>query len=145
MLRRDVALVGLNLNTGELRDFIFEETVPLDHKKRLQARPPQVIARDDACELIWRGGSRWGFNRDLLLNCNGEEFVIVNLTMWTSRTLRTVLTDQKPANGDAARVGRMADQLLCPLFSRTAHTGGDRRGLQVFGGSHLASASRVGR
>lgn len=95
MLRRDVALVGLNLNTGELRDFIFEETVPLDHKKRLQARPPQVIARDDACELIWRGGSRWGFNRDLLLNCNGEEFVIVNLTMWTSRTLRTVLTDQK--------------------------------------------------
>lgn len=94
-LMRDVAVVGLNLKTGELKDFIFQETVLLEPKKRVQVKPPQVIAEEDNCKLIWRGGSRWGFNRDLLLVCNGEDFVIINLTMWTSRTARTVEVDQK--------------------------------------------------
>lgn len=94
-LMREVAVVGLNNKTGELKDFIFQETVPLERKKHPRVQPPQVIAQADNCTLIWRGGSRWGFNRDLLLTCNGEDFVIVNLTMWTSRTPRTVEVDPR--------------------------------------------------
>ncbi|MDD5558776.1 hypothetical protein [Candidatus Methylomirabilis sp.] len=94
-LMREVAVVGLNSKTGELKDFTFQETVLLDSKNRPHIKPPQLIAKDNTCELIWRGGSRWGFNRDLLLTCNGEELVIINLTMWTSRTERKVVTDQK--------------------------------------------------
>lgn len=94
-LTRDVAVTGLNLKTGESRDFIFQETVLLERNKRPQVKPPQVIARGSNCELTWRGGSRWGFNRDLLLTCNGEDFVIINLTMWTARTARSVVVDQK--------------------------------------------------
>lgn len=93
-LIRDVAVVGLNSKTGELKDFRFQETVLLDHKKYPHANPPQVIAQENNCELIWRGGSRYGFNRDLLLRCDGESFVILNLAMWASRTPRTVVADQ---------------------------------------------------
>lgn len=102
-LKRDVAVVGLNLKTGELKDFTFTETVLLERKKRPSVKPPQIIAEENNCRLIWRGGSRWGFNRDLLLTCDGEEFVIINLTMWTSRTARTVVVNPKPANGHAAK------------------------------------------
>ncbi|MDE2322964.1 MAG: hypothetical protein KGL31_13805 [candidate division NC10 bacterium] len=94
-LMRDVALVGLNSKTGELKDFIFKETVLLERKNHPYVKPPQVIAEENNCRLMWRGGSRWGFNRDLLLTCNGEDFVIINLTMWTSRTARTVVVDSK--------------------------------------------------
>ncbi|VUZ85942.1 hypothetical protein MELA_02336 [Candidatus Methylomirabilis lanthanidiphila] len=94
-LTRDVAVTGLNLKTGESKDFIFEETVLLEPKKRPHVKPPQVIANENNCELTWRGGSRWGFNRDLLLTCNGEDFAVINLTMWTSRTARSVVVDQK--------------------------------------------------
>ncbi|MDE2181196.1 MAG: hypothetical protein KGJ40_10170, partial [candidate division NC10 bacterium] len=94
-LMRDVAVVGLNLKTGELKDFTFQETVLLERKNHSHVKPPQVIAEENNCKLIWRGGSRWGFNRDLLLTCNGEDFVIINLTMWTSRTARTVVVDPK--------------------------------------------------
>src|SRR5574337_1234782 len=94
-LNRDVAVTGLNLKTGELKDLIFQETVLLEPKKRPQVKPPQLIAGENGCELIWRGGSRWGFNRDLLLTCNGEDFAVINLTMWTSRTSRSVVIDQK--------------------------------------------------
>ena len=94
-LMREVAVVGLNSKTGELKDFTFQETVLLDRKNRPHVKPPQVIAKDGTCELTWRGGSRWGFNRDLLLTCNGEEMVIVNLTMWTSRVERNVVVDQR--------------------------------------------------
>src|SRR5574337_1170048 len=94
-LTRDVAVVGLNFKTWELKNFTFRETVLLERKKNTVVKSPQVIAKDNNCELIWRGGSRWGFNRDMLLTCNGEEFVIVNLTMWTSRTGRAVAVDQQ--------------------------------------------------
>ncbi len=94
-LMREVAVVGLNSKTGELKDFTFQETVLLDSKHRPHVKPPQVIAKDNTCELIWRGGSRWGFNRDLLLTCNGEDMVIINLTMWTSRVGRQVVVDQR--------------------------------------------------
>lgn len=94
-LMREVAVVGLNSKTGELKDFTFQETVLLDRKNRPHVKPPQVIAKDNNCELIWRGGSRWGFNRDLLLTCNDEDMVIINLTMWTSRAERKVVMDQK--------------------------------------------------
>lgn len=94
-LMREVAVVGLNSKTGELKDFTFQETVLLDSNNRPHIKPPQLIAKDNTCELIWRGGSRWGFNRDLLLTCNGEDLVIINLTMWTSRIERKVVTDQK--------------------------------------------------
>ena len=94
-LNRDVAVTGLNLKTGEFKDLIFQETVVLEPKKRPQARPPQLIARENGCDVTWRGGSRWGFNRDLLLTCHGEEFTVINLTMWTSRTSRSVVIDQK--------------------------------------------------
>lgn len=94
-LMREVAVVGLNSKTGELKDFTFQETVPLERKKHPHVKSPQVIAKENNCELIWRGGSRWGFNRDLLLTCNGEEFVIINLTMWTSRAERKVVVDQR--------------------------------------------------
>lgn len=94
-LMREVAVVGLNSKTGELKDFTFQETVLLDRNNRPHIKPPQVIAKDNTCELIWRGGSRWGFNRDLLLTCNGEDLVIINLTMWTSRTERKVMMDQQ--------------------------------------------------
>lgn len=94
-LVRDVAVVGLNVNTGELKDFTFEETVMLDRKKHPHVKPPQVIAKDSGCELMWRGGSRWGFNRDLLLTCNGEGMAIINLTMWVSRVGRQVVIDGK--------------------------------------------------
>lgn len=97
-LRREVAVVGLNLKTGELKDFTFEETVLLDRKKNSGVRPPQVIAQDNNCELVWRGGSRFGFNRDLLLTCNGEDMAVINLTMWTSRVGRNVVVDQKTGN-----------------------------------------------
>ncbi len=109
-LKRDVAVVGLNLKTGELRDFTFQETVLLDRKDRPHVTPPQVIAKDNTCELIWRGGSRWGFNRDLLLTCDGKEFAIINLTMWTSRTARTVVVD-KNTGKRTCRQGA-AEQLL---------------------------------
>ena len=94
-LMREVAVVGLNSKTGELKDFTFQETVLLDRKHRPHVKPPQVIAKDNTCELIWHGGSRWGFNRDLLLTCNGEDMVIINLTMWTSRVERKVVVDQR--------------------------------------------------
>ncbi|MDE2180872.1 MAG: hypothetical protein KGJ40_08505 [candidate division NC10 bacterium] len=94
-LIRDVAVVGLNLKTWELKDFTFQETVLLERKNHSHVKPPQVIAKENNCELIWRGGSRWGFNRDLLLTCNGEDFVVINLTMWTSRTARTIVVDPK--------------------------------------------------
>src|SRR5574337_2187483 len=94
-LTRDVAVVGLNFKTWELKNFTFRETVLLERKKNTVVKSPQVIAKDNNCELIWRGGSRWGFNRDMLLTCNGEELVIINLTMWTSRTERKVVMDQK--------------------------------------------------
>jgi hypothetical protein len=94
-LTRDVAIVGLNFKTGELKHFTFQETVLLERKKRPSVTPPQLIAEENNCTLIWRGGSRWGFNRNLLLTCNGEDFVVINLTMWTSRTPRTVLVDPK--------------------------------------------------
>jgi hypothetical protein len=94
-LTRDIAIVGLNFKTWELKDFTFRETVLLERKKRPDVKPPQLIAEENNCKLIWRGGSRWGFNRNLLLTCNGEDFVVINLTMWTSRTPRTVLVDHK--------------------------------------------------
>lgn len=109
-LKRDVAVVGLNLKTGELKDFTFTETVLLERKKRPSVKPPQIIAEENNCRLIWRGGSRWGFNRDLLLTCDGKEFVIINLTMWTSRTARTVVVD-KNTGKRTCRQGA-AEQLL---------------------------------
>ncbi|MBI2883054.1 MAG: hypothetical protein HYY11_03980 [Candidatus Methylomirabilis oxyfera] len=105
-----MAVVGLNLKTGELKDFTFTETVLLERKKRPSVKPPQVIAEENNCRLIWRGGSRWGFNRDLLLTCDGEEFVIINLTMWTSRTARTVVVD--PKTGKRTCREGPAEQLL---------------------------------
>jgi hypothetical protein len=94
-LVRDVAVAGLSLKTGELKDVTFQETVLLEPKKRPHVNPPQIIAKENNCELIWRGGSRYGFNRDLLLSCDGESFVIVNLRMWTSRTPHSVVADSK--------------------------------------------------
>ncbi|KAB2960801.1 MAG: lytic transglycosylase domain-containing protein [Candidatus Methylomirabilis oxygeniifera] len=109
-LKRDVAVVGLNSKTGELKDFTFTETVLLERKKRPSVKPPQIIAEENDCKLLWRGGSRWGFNRDLLLTCDGKEFVIINLTMWTSRTARTVVVD-KNTGRRTCRQGS-AEQLL---------------------------------
>src|SRR5574337_117761 len=43
-LMRDVALVGLNSKTGELKDFTFTETVLLERKNHPHVKPPQVIA-----------------------------------------------------------------------------------------------------
>src|SRR5574337_1246725 len=56
-LTRDVAVTGLNFKTGEVKDFIFQETVLLERKKRPPVKPPQLIAQKNNCELIWRGGS----------------------------------------------------------------------------------------
>ena len=51
-LIRDVAVVGLNSKTGELKVFTFQETVLRERKKHSRVKSPQVIAHENSCELI---------------------------------------------------------------------------------------------
>lgn len=81
MLKRDVAVIGLNQNSGELKTFVFKEDFPFYGKDRPNPKPPDVLAEKDDCKLLWRDGSRWGFNRDLLLKCGDDDLNIVGLKM----------------------------------------------------------------
>ncbi|QQG45528.1 MAG: hypothetical protein HYW89_01150 [Candidatus Sungiibacteriota bacterium] len=94
-LEREVALIGLNMKDGTLRRFDFSETVTLDPKKRPKVTPPQVIASNDECAVIWRGGSRWGYKRNLLLDCQGQYFVVLRIMMPSYRSEPTIITGQK--------------------------------------------------
>lgn len=79
ILLRDLNVIGLNPATNQLRNFIFEERMPVLTANRPVQKPPQVIGQKDGCVLIWRGGSRWGFNRDLSLTCGEEKIIVTGL------------------------------------------------------------------
>ena len=81
MLQREVAVIGLNSATGDLKQFIFKEDLKLSSKGRAAPKPPKIIGQDKNCKLVWRSGSRWGFNRNMQLTCDGTELIVMGLKM----------------------------------------------------------------
>lgn len=80
-LFRELIVIAFDPQTGELKKTVFEEKVAVNSRNRPRNKPPQVIAEKDECSLLWRGGSRWGFNRDLQLNCQGKNLIVVGIKM----------------------------------------------------------------
>ena len=111
MLQREVAVVGLNTATGDLKKFIFKEDLKLSSKGRAAPKPPKIIGQDKNCQLLWRGGSRWGFNRNLQLTCDDTELIVMGLKMPYS-------TNGKSASIIADSYVPYSPELNTPLFAK---------------------------
>lgn len=94
-LKRDVAVVGFSPVRGELKKIIFSESFPLGVRLKLPKAPIVLNRTADGCQVIWRGGSRWSFNRNLTINCREETYYVVGFKMSYSSAITSqgIVTD----------------------------------------------------
>lgn len=90
VMHRDVALVGMQMDTGKFKTVVFQEAFALETKRRKKETAPMLLQNTDGCEVRWNDGNRHGLMINLSFRCQGEDYAVLRLKRWAVFTSRNI-------------------------------------------------------